>query len=245
MAYNQNAGYGQAMLASLTPTNSGKTFYVTSALGTGAMAQILSDIAPIDNDGTLRVHSTITSALSACVTGRGDVIVIAGDYTTAPTDTELSSAGTKGVVFSFVATNNGNEMIATTASKSLPASTTGTLFNVTGMCEVIAIVWVVTTVIQTQTCNMKLATVSNSATTDICANLDISADAVQSRMSITGTFANAMINTAAGVPVARQATSLVVQEGTISAITSATNTWAIRWSVLYRPLQNGSKITAA
>ena len=78
----------------------------------------------------------------------------------------------------------------------MPATTTGALFNVTGLCEVIAIVGVVTTVIQTQTCNLKLATVSNSATTDICANLDISADAEQSRMSITGTFANAMINTA-------------------------------------------------
>jgi hypothetical protein len=53
-----------------------------------------------------------------------------------------------------------------------------------------------------------------------------------------------MINTAKWVPVARQATSVVVQEGTIIATTSATNTGAIRWSVLYRPLQNGSRITA-
>jgi hypothetical protein len=29
MAYNQNAGYGQAMIASLTPSNSAKTFYVS------------------------------------------------------------------------------------------------------------------------------------------------------------------------------------------------------------------------
>jgi hypothetical protein len=136
-------------------------------------------------------------------------------------------------------------MLVSTASKALPATTTGALFTVTGVCEVIAIVGVVTTVIQAQACNLKLATVSNSATTDICANLDINGDLAQSRMSITGTFANAMLNTAAGVPVARQATSIVVQEGNISAITSATNTGAIRWSVLYRPLQNGARITAA
>ena len=90
-----------------------------------------------------------------------------------------------------------------------------------------------------------MSTVSNAATTDICANLDIDGDLAQSRMSITGTFGNAMINTAKGVPVARQATSIVAQEGTIIATTSATNTGAIRRSVLYRPLQAGSKVVAA
>jgi hypothetical protein len=70
------------------------------------------------------------------------------------------------------------------------------LFTVTGVCEVIAIVGVVTTVIEAGANNFKLSTVSNGATTDICANLDIDGDLAQSRMSITGTFANAMINTA-------------------------------------------------
>lgn len=83
-----------------------------------------------------------------------------------------------------------------TSNLALPASTTGAIFTVTGLVEVVSIVGIVTTVIQTQTCNCKISTVSNSATTDICANLDITAAAAQSRMSITGTFANAMINTA-------------------------------------------------
>ena len=147
--------------------------------------------------------------------------LLLNDYTTAPTDAELSIAGTKWVTFSFVAAGSGNDMLVSTSSKALPATATGSLFNVTGVCEVIAIVWVITTVIQAQACNLKLATVSNAATTDVCANLAISGLLAQSRMSITGTFANAMINTLAWVPVARQATSFVVQEGTISAITSA------------------------
>lgn len=89
-----------------------------------------------------------------------------------------------------------NDQLAVTSNLALPASTTGTIFNVTGVCEVIAIFGIVTTVIQTQTCNFKLSTVSHSATTDICANLDITAAAVADRFSITGTFANAMIKTA-------------------------------------------------
>jgi hypothetical protein len=160
------------------------------------MAQLLQDICPVDNDGVVRVYSNITNALAACVTGRGDTVVIASDYTTAPTDVELTSAGTKGVSISYVNTGSGNEVLVSTASKTLPETTTGTLFKVTGVCEVIAIVGVVTTIIQAQACNLKLSTVSNSATTDICADLDINGKLAQSRMSITGTFANAMINTA-------------------------------------------------
>jgi hypothetical protein len=67
------------------------------------MAQLLQDICPVDNDGVLRVYGNITDALASCVTGRGDAIIIANDYTTAPTDAELSSAGSKGVTISFVA----------------------------------------------------------------------------------------------------------------------------------------------
>lgn len=131
------------------------------------------------------------------------------------------------------------------ASKSLPATTTGDLFTVTGLVEVIAIIGVVTTVVQTQACNLKLSTVSNGATTDISADLNITGALAQSRMSITGTFANATINTAKGVPVARQATPIVIQEGTIIATTSATNTGAIRWMIRYKPMQEGARIVAA
>lgn len=51
----------------------------------------------VDTTGVndVRVHSTITLALAECVAGRGDVIMVASDYTTAPTDTELGAAGTK------------------------------------------------------------------------------------------------------------------------------------------------------
>ena len=132
-----------------------------------------------------------------------------------------------------------------TSNKALPATTTWALFNVVWVVEIIAIIWVVTTVVQTQACNLKLSTVSNSATTDVCADLNISAAAAQSRMSITGTFANALINTAKWVPVARQATAFIAQEGTIIATTSATNTWNIRWLVRYKPLQEWSRIYAA
>jgi hypothetical protein len=245
MSYNNNASYGALVARSLTPMTTWKTFYVTAAAWKSA--QFLQDIFPVDSDWVVRVYSTIAGAIAACVAGRWDVIVLANDYTTAPTDTELTALATAWA--SIVSASNGvfeaAEMVATGWSKTLPATTTGTLFTITGVVEIIAIVWVVTTVIQAWACNLKLSTVSNAATTDICADLDIDGDLAQSRMSITWTFANAMINTAKWVPVARQATPIVVQEWTIIATTSATKTWAIRRSVLYRPLQAWSKVVPA
>jgi len=240
MSYNINSNYGQIVATNSTPKWIGKTFYVTAV--TWANAWKLQDLFKIDNDWLTRVYATITLALAACVADRGDSIVIAPDYTTAPTDAELTSAWTKWVRIVYANDPETGEQLAMTESKALPATTTGTIFTITGLVEIISIVWIVTTVIETQACNLKLSTVSNSATTDICADLNISADAEQSRMSITWTFANAMINTAKWVPVARQATSIISQEWTIIATTSATNTWEIRWMVRYKPLQEWSRI---
>ena len=243
MGWNINASYWRLNAQGITPATAGKVFYVSDS--TWWNAQYLNDVFTLDFDWVHRVFTTITLALGACVAGRGDVVVIASDYTTAPTDTELWSAGTKWVKILFSNGNTFGEQLAMTANKALPATTNGTLFTVTWVCELISIIGIVTTVIQTQACNLKLSTVSNSATTDVCDVLNISAKAVQSRFSITGTFGDSLISTAKGVPVARQATSLVVQEGTIVANTTATNTGAVRWLVRYKPLQDGSRIVWA
>lgn len=243
MSYNINAGYGAVVANATMGRTVGKTFFVTAS--SGKNVDFMQDVFGTDYDGLGRVYATITLALAQCVTGRGDVVIVASDFTTAPTDANLTSAGTKGVKITFSNQGDASEFVEMGTSKNLPATTTGAIFTVTGVVEIIAITGVVTTVIQTQACNVKVSTVSNSATTDICANLDVTAAAAQSRMSITGTFANALLNTAKGVPVARQATPLIVQEGTIILTTSATNTGAIRWAVRYRPLQEGSRIVAA
>lgn len=242
MALNLNAWYGSKISNKIAGKTAGKTFYVTSS--TGANWPTLQQLFTPDDTwvNQVRVWSSITLALAECVTGRGDVILVAPDYTTAPTDTELGSAGTKWVRIEYINQPEWVYQVAATANLALPATTTGTLFTVTGLCELIAIVWVVTTVIQSQTCNFKISTVSNSTTTDICTNLNINGNLAQSRYSITGTFADAMINTNRWVPVARQATAIIIQEGTIIATTSATNTGNIRWVALYRPLSPWARI---
>lgn len=127
---------------SLTPMTTGKTFYVTAAIGTGKSAQMLQDLFPVDSDGVVRVYATLAEAIAACTAGRGDMIVLANDYTTAPTDAELTALAVAGA--SIVSAANGVipavECVATGGAKALPATATGTLFTVTGVVEVIAII---------------------------------------------------------------------------------------------------------
>lgn len=245
MARSKNSWYWQLAAQTLTMPTAGKTFYVSAAVGTGNNAQYLQDVMTPDNDGVSRVYSSITLALAACVANRGDVIVIMGDYTTAPTDTELDSAGTKWVGICFANQWWTDEQIAITANKALPASTTADIFKVVGLVEVTSIIGIVTTVIQAQANATKISTVSNGATTDICATLDINGLLAQSRMSITGTFANAMINTLKGVPVARQATPVVCQEWSIAVTTAATNTGNIRRAIKYKALTPWARVYLA
>lgn len=74
----------------VTPPTTGKTFL--AILSTSTNLPAMQDLFTYDNDGVQRVYTSLTSALAACVAGRGDVVVISSDLTTAPTDTELSAA---------------------------------------------------------------------------------------------------------------------------------------------------------
>jgi hypothetical protein len=239
---NRNTGYGLASVSSALFTT-GKVFVVTAT--TGANYQDIIKLWAPDRAGVARNVTTITLALAECVAGRGDIVILAPDFTTAPTAAELAIMDTKGVRLYGAEQTSVAEFIVTRPTSALPATTDTDIFTISGLVLVESIIGIVTTVIQTQACNLKLRTEVGAVATDICADLNISADAVDSRMSITGTFANAMINTAAGVPVAPQATAIVMNGGAIQAVTSATNTGAIRWAVRYKALEHGARIVAA
>ena len=247
MSLNKNSGYGQAMVAalhSLAPTL-GRSFFVTGATGTANLDDLQKLFTP-DTDGTSRIYATYTLALAACGTNRGDVIFVDPLYTTAPTLTELATANTKGVLIRVVG-NTDATGVATTlrATATLPATTATPYFTVTGKVRIIDIIGEVTTVVQTQANNTKLiANPTVGADVDMCAVLDITAAAVGSIFTITGTLANAMVKTVSGAGVA-QAAPLIVTAGTIDLSCAATNTGATKWLVRYIPLDPGAAIFAA
>ena len=131
------------------------------------------------------------------------------------------------------------------AAAALPQTAAGALFTVTGKVIITDIIGEVTTVIQTQANNTKLvANPTVGADVDLCAVLDISADAVGSHYNITGTLANAMVNVAGGAGVA-QAGRVIVKAGTIDLNCAASNTGAIKWTVHWIPIEKDADVVAA
>ena len=131
------------------------------------------------------------------------------------------------------------------ATAALPATATAAIFTVAGgRCLVTQILGEVTTVIQTQVCNVKLQAnpTATGTSVDMCANLDVSAKVLASLFGITGTLADALLN---GLAIIGQATPIIVQAGTIDLVTSATNTGSVKWHVRYIPLDEGATIVAA
>ena len=143
-------------------------------------------------------------------------------------------------VLRWMATNQMPVHVAKAAA-TLPASTTQSLFTVTvGNVELLALVGEVTTVIQTQANNAKLTynPTGTGASTDLCATLDITADAVGTMYSITGIATDPLQS---GVWMAHGLTyPLILGPGVIELDCDATNTGATQWFALYRAIESGA-----
>lgn len=131
------------------------------------------------------------------------------------------------------------------AAAVLPATGNQTLFNVTGgRVLVLGIVGEVTTVMSATATQIKLTTVSTvgSIATDLCAVTAVTSLAVGNLFS----FASAAAATAGVVGSAvTQPNEFYVQPGIIRVTTDATNTGAMRWQLLYIPIDPGAAVTAA
>ena len=120
------------------------------------------------------------------------------------------------------------------------------LFNVEGgRVMVTAIIGQVTTLMETKTINFKLVSDPDVGTsTDMCANLDLSADEVGTIYTISGAVATAMQRGESG-NVPAQITPVVVAAGAIEATVGATHTGSIKWTLFYIPIDDGAYVEAA
>jgi hypothetical protein len=135
------------------------------------------------------------------------------------------------------------------ATAALPATTDAALFTISGGDVLITGIYgEVTTVIQTQTnaTKLKFNPDATGADVDICATLDITADAVGTRYSITGDFSDALKDGLNCLETdALLERPIVLSEGAIEIDCAATNTGSVAWKVTYIPLDNGASIAAA
>lgn len=241
MAESPYTLYGRSGIA--LPNNAGKVFFVVGTAGVDNQA-FQARFLP-DADGVQRVYSTVPLALAQTVPGRGDVIFMAPDYVTALTAADILLAETNNVAVVPMAgfTPNSKTLMAFEPTKVLPASTTGSIFTITGRVKLLAIIGQVTTVIQTQADNLKITnTPTVGSAVDLCSVLNVSALAVGTQLSIDGVLADALIATN-GAYVA-QAGAINLKAGTLDLITSATNTGSVKWTAIYEQIDPGAMMVA-
>lgn len=131
---------------------------------------------------------------------------------------------------------------------ALPQSTDGALFTITGgRVALTLLLGEVTTVIQTQTNNLKVKfnPTETGADQDLCANLDITGDAVGELYTISGTVGNALRSDLLIGAGTLKGTPLILSEGNIEIECSASNTGSVQWSLWYYPLDLGASIAGA
>ncbi len=126
------------------------------------------------------------------------------------------------------------------ATKNLPQSADETLFRIAnGKVLVTAIIGEVTTVVQTQANNTRLKlNPTTGSDIDLCANLDITADAVKTLYVCTGTLATALV-ASIGVGLL-QATPWILDVGDIELDCAASNSGQVKWDLFWNPIDGGT-----
>jgi hypothetical protein len=135
---------------------------------------------------------------------------------------------------------------------TVPASTTQQLFRVYGgRVKVKLLLGEVTTVIQTQTDNLKVSSkaLDNTSTAigtavDVASNLDITAMQVGGLFVVEGDGTAGVKSTAGAAFLGTNSGEWIAPQGEIYLTTDATNTGAMKWDIWYEPLDAGAYVVA-
>jgi hypothetical protein len=132
---------------------------------------------------------------------------------------------------------------------ALPQTAHAAIFTVTGRVVIRQIVGIITFAIGAIANATKLVVNPDGvgADTDICATVELNAALVDGILTITGTFANAMVLTA-NIPLAgKQATEIICPPGAIELNCAGSDggTGRIKWECVYWPLEDGASVVAA
>jgi hypothetical protein len=132
------------------------------------------------------------------------------------------------------------------ATDTLPATATETIFTVSGGRILLkALIGEVTTVIQSQACNLSVNVDSDAGAADVIAStLDINADGVGTYYGVEGD-GTALEDTGIGWGRPCSGVGTVIGTGVITITTSATNTGSVKWDLYYLPLDPTAYVVPA
>jgi len=134
------------------------------------------------------------------------------------------------------------------ATAALPATATGNIFTVTGgRILIVSLVGEVTTAVQNQACTVAIGyapTVGTGSTTALGTASSVIAAPIGTHVGINpGSAAVTDLATQAGVTT--PAGRFLVDAGSVTITTSATNTGSLKWDLIYVPVDTNATVVAA
>lgn len=241
MRENQHTRYGA--IAKAYPFTTGKALFLISS--TEAAAGDFTNTFPSDLDGQSRVFTTWAAVITALeLSTDADCVVVSPLFTTAPTLAQIASLNAAGVVTVQAGKNlPDGSYLATKAATAMLTTTTIDLFQVNGRIELLQILGEVVTSFPTLQTSKFLALPDVGSSADLAAAAATGNATVGSQFGITGTLANALINTSLGA-VIHQAASVVVKAGKIQWNNIVTSTGNVKFTVRYKPIDPGAFVSA-
>ena len=130
---------------------------------------------------------------------------------------------------------------------TLPASTTGNIFTVSGGRVLVTLLTgEVTTVVQAQACNLSVVHVTTvGGDITLASTVDINADEAGTLYVVEGDGTALVPQSSGAVLYSSGSGPMVLAEGTMNITTSATNTGATSWELWYFPLDSGASVASA
>ncbi len=146
-------------------------------------------------------------------------------------------------VIRYMSEHQGTFMVNKAATTTPQGTATAQFTIASGNVELIGIVGEVTTVIETAANNAKLTfnPTGTGASTDLCTTLNITADAVGTFYSITGTVADPLQSNLWFAP--SQVQPLVLGPGTIDLDCDASTSGETEWHMLYRRIDTAATVS--
>ncbi|MEY9876638.1 hypothetical protein ABH931_006148 [Streptacidiphilus sp. MAP12-33] len=142
-------------------------------------------------------------------------------------------------------------ILATRATAALPQTATGNIFTVSGgRIMIVSLTGWVTTVMGATATTLSVGltpTVGTSSATSLASATAVTSKEVGTHFSIGSTPGSALVvGSNAGAPV--QSTghaAWVINTGSITVTTSASDTGSVQWDLIYIPLDNGAQVSPA
>ena len=130
---------------------------------------------------------------------------------------------------------------------NLPASTTQDIFTISGgRVLVTSLTGEVTTVVQSQACNLSVVHVTTvGGDITLASVVEINADEAGTLYVVEGDGTALVPQSSGAVLNSSGSGPMILAEGTINITTSATNTGATAWELWYWPLDSGASVASA